>query len=99
MEPLVETYEVHTGTTAGSDARVVVRQVTDPMKIDPASDVDRCSLHLGIALLNRVLVRVTQKSIMFRPDGVPARVWRNGSFSEYRSADLETREVKRETAT
>jgi hypothetical protein len=35
MELLIDTYEAHTGTAAGSDARVVVKQVTDLMNIEP----------------------------------------------------------------
>ena len=100
MELLVDTYEAHTGTTAGSDARVVVRQVTDLMNIDPTSHAPPVLLFTwGSLSFTCVLARVTQKFIMFRPDGVPVRARLNVSFSEYRNADLETREVKRETAT
>jgi len=100
MELLVDTYEAHTGSTAGSDARVVVRQVTDLMNIDPASHAPPVLLFTwGSLSFTCVLARVTQKFIMFRPDGVPVRARLNVSFSEYRNADLETREVKRETAT
>jgi nucleoid-associated protein YgaU len=45
-----------------------------------------------------VLARASQRYIMFRPDGVPVRARVQVTFNEFRNADLEAKEVKRETA-
>jgi nucleoid-associated protein YgaU len=45
-----------------------------------------------------VLARATQRFLMFLPDGTPVRARLNVTFNEFRNADLEAREVKRETA-
>src|SRR5262249_41596469 len=44
-----------------------------------------------------VLARASQRFIMFLPDGTPVRARLNVTFNEYRNADLEAKEVKRET--
>jgi len=100
MELLIDTYEAHTGTAAGSDARVVVKQVTDLMNIDATTHAPPVLLFTwGSLSFTCVLARASQKFIMFRADGVPVRARVQVTFNEYRNADLETREVKRETST
>jgi nucleoid-associated protein YgaU len=44
-----------------------------------------------------VLARVSQRYIMFRPDGKPVRARLQVTFNEFRNADLEAKEIKRET--
>ena len=45
-----------------------------------------------------MLTSATQTYVMFRPDGVPVRARLQVSFSEFRSVDLEAKQVKRETS-
>ena len=45
-----------------------------------------------------VLSRTTQKFIMFLPDGTPVRARVQVTFSQYNNAELEAKEIKRETA-
>jgi nucleoid-associated protein YgaU len=103
MELLVDTYEAHAGggagTAAGDDARGVVRAITRLMDIDPTTHAPPVLLFTWASLsFTCVLARASQKFIMFRPDGVPVRARVQVSFHEFRNADLEAKEVKRETA-
>ena len=45
-----------------------------------------------------VLARATQRFVMFKPDGTPVRARLTVTFSQYSNAELEAKEVKRETA-
>ena len=45
-----------------------------------------------------VLAEATQRFVMFLPDGTPVRARLQVTFDEFRNADLEAKEVKRETA-
>ena len=44
-----------------------------------------------------VLTRVSQKYILFLPDGTPVRARLTVTLSEYRNVELEAKEVKRQT--
>jgi nucleoid-associated protein YgaU len=101
MELFVDTYE------DGRDVRVLTARIVDLMDIDPR-------LHAPPILLftwgpsdpdpNRhgaftcVLSKVSQRFILFRPDGTPARARLQVTFSEYTDASTEPLEIKRETA-
>ena len=103
MELLLDTHEEHpnAGQTngAGDDVREVVRLFTGLMDIDPATHAPPVLLFTWASLsFTCVLAKVTQKFTMFRADGTPVRARLQASFHEYRNADFETREVKRETA-
>jgi nucleoid-associated protein YgaU len=99
LELLIDTYEAHTGTAAGSDARDVVRKVTGLMNIDPQTHAPPVLLFTwGSLSFTCVLARASQKFIMFRADGVPVRARVQVTFNEFRNADLESKEIKRETA-
>jgi hypothetical protein len=93
MELLLDTYE------AGGDVRELTGKVTGLMEIQPATHVPPVLLFSWGSLVFRcVLARVTQRFVMFRPDGVPVRARLQVTFDEYDPVDLEPREIKRETA-
>lgn len=99
LELLVDTHEAHAGTAAQSDVRAVVRKVTDLMSIDPTTHAPPVVLFTwGSLSFTCVVASAQQKFIMFRPDGVPVRARVTVTLNEYRNADLEAKEVKRETA-
>ena len=104
MELFVDTYEAHGEgsrqiATAGEDVRVHVRKITDLMNIQPATHAPPVLLFTwGSLAFSCVLSRATQKFIMFLPNGTPVRARVQVTFSQYNNAELEAKEVKRETA-
>jgi nucleoid-associated protein YgaU len=104
MELFLDTYERHQDGSrivnqARSDVRALLHQLIDLMSIEPSTHAPPVLLFTwGSLAFTCVLTRATQRFLMFLPDGTPVRARVNVSFSEFRNADLETREVKRETA-
>lgn len=104
MELFLDTYEAHKAGSralngAGQDVRKLVSQVTDLMNIDPATHAPPVLLFTWSSLsFTCVLGRVTQRFIMFQPDGTPVRARLTVTFNQYSNAELEAKEVKRETA-
>ena len=104
MELFLDTYEAHrVGTrvlnAAQDDVRGLARQVTDLMNIEPTTHAPPVLLFTWASLsFTCVLARASQKFTMFLPDGVPVRARLQVTFNEYRSVDMEAKEVKRETA-
>jgi nucleoid-associated protein YgaU len=103
LELLLDTYEAHPGPggagAAGEDVRELVRRVTRLMDIDPRTHAPPVLLFTWASLsFTCVLAKASQKFIMFRPDGAPVRARVQVTFNEFRNAELETRQVKRETA-
>src|SRR5207344_1025420 len=104
MELFLDSYEKHkVGSTtvndAQSDVRDLVRKVTDLMSIEPSTHAPPVLLFTwGSLAFTCVLARATQRYTMFLPDGTPVRARLNVTFNEYRNADLEAKEVKRETS-
>lgn len=99
MELLMDSREDHTGVSAGSDIRNQTSQVVGLMDIDPTTHAPPVVLFAwGSLTFTCVLARVTQRFIMFRPDGVPIRARLQVTFNEFRDVELEAEEVKRETA-
>lgn len=99
MELLLDTYEAHPGSAAGADVRDLVRGITGLMDIDPSTHAPPVLLFTWASLsFTCVLARASQKFIMFRPDGVPVRARVQVTFNEFKNAELESKEVKRETA-
>jgi nucleoid-associated protein YgaU len=93
MELFLDTYE------AGSDVREVTRKVTDLMNIDGTTHAPPTLLFVwGSLSMTCVLARANQRFTMFLADGRPVRATLQVSFNELRNADLEAREIKRETA-
>lgn len=104
MELFLDTYEAHkagnrTLNNAGDDVRRLVRRVTDLMNIDPSTHAPAVLVFTWASLtFTCVLTRATQRFVMFRPDGTPVRARLTVTFSQYSNAELEAKEVKRETA-
>ncbi|MFL6623140.1 MAG: peptigoglycan-binding protein LysM [Sulfurifustaceae bacterium] len=104
MELFLDSYEQHkVGSTvvnkAQSDVRVLVKQVTDLMTIEPTTHAPPVLLFTwGSLAFTCVLARVSQRYVMFLPDGIPVRARLSVTFNEYRNIDLEAKEVKRETS-
>jgi nucleoid-associated protein YgaU len=104
MELFLDSYEEHkVGTRVvnkgQSDVRVLTRQVTELMTIEPSTHAPPVLLFSWASLtFTCVLARAMQKFVMFLPDGTPVRARLTVTFNEYRNADLEAKEVKRETS-
>ncbi len=103
MELLVDTYEAHHGsggaTGAGDDVRTVVKQLTNLMTIDPSTHAPPVLLFTWASLsFTCVLAKVSQRFTMFLANGTPVRAKLQVTFNEFTNADLEPKEIKRETA-
>jgi len=104
MELFLDSYEAHRQgsrqiTGAGEDVRKHVRKITDLMNIQSATHAPPVLLFTwGSLSFTCVLSRATQKFIMFLPDGTPVRARVQVTFSQFNNAELEAKEVKRETA-
>jgi Contractile injection system tube protein/LysM domain len=104
LELMLDTFEEHRDGSAalnqaGEDVRRLVRRVTDLMEIDPATHAPPVLLFTWSSLsFTCVLARATQRFVMFLADGTPVRARLQVTFNEFRNADLEAKEVKRETA-
>lgn len=103
MELFLDSYEEHrVGSrrvnAAQSDVRVLAKQVTDLMNIQPSTHAPPVLLFTwGGLAFTCVLAKATQRFVMFLPTGVPVRARLNVTFNEYRNIELEAKEVKRET--
>jgi hypothetical protein len=104
MELFLDTCEAHrqgarSVNSAGDDVRTLAQKVTGLMSIDPATHAPPVLLFTWSSLsFTGVLTRATQRFVMFKPDGTPVRARLTVTFSQYSNADLEPKEVKRETA-
>jgi nucleoid-associated protein YgaU len=104
MELMLDSYERHTegGRTladAHSDVRVQTRKITTLMDIDRTTHAPPVLLFTWASLtFTCVLARATQQFLVFLPDGTPVRARLQVTFNEFRNADLEAKEIKRETA-
>lgn len=102
MELLLDTYEAHDGPGANgalSDVREQVRKIVGLMDIDASTHAPPVVVFTwGSLSFTCVLARASQTFIMFRPDGVPVRARVQVTLNEFRNAELEAKEVKRETA-
>lgn len=102
MELLLDTYEQHQGAgsaPAHSDVRSLTRKITDLMNVDRTTHAPPVLLFNWSSLtFTCVLAQTTQQFLMFLPDGTPVRARLRVTFNEFRNADLEAKEIKRETA-
>lgn len=104
MELLVDSYEEHrVGSrkvnNANDDVRKLTKKITDLMAINRDTHAPPVLLFTwGSLALRCVLARVSQRFIMFRPDGVPVRARLNVTFNEYIDPAQEARAVNRQTA-
>lgn len=104
MELFFDSYEQHrlgsrVLTEAHDDVRKLTQPVVDLMNIDPQTHAPPIVLfNWGTLSFTGVLVRSTQRFVMFLDDGTPVRARIQATFHEVKSAADEAREVKRETA-
>jgi nucleoid-associated protein YgaU len=98
MELLVDTTEAGPAGAAGSDVRGPVGELVGLMDIDPTLHAPPPLVFAwGSLTFTCVLTRASQRYVMFRADGTPLRARVTVRLSEYRNAELEAREVKRQT--
>jgi nucleoid-associated protein YgaU len=104
MELFVDAYEEHkVGSAvvnrARSDVRVLTRQITDLMAIEPSTHAPPVVLFAwGTLTFTCVLARASQRFVMFLPDGTPVRARLSVTFNEYSNAELVAKEEKLETS-
>jgi len=101
LELLLDTLEAHpeSGTAAGEDVRPLVRRLTSLMDVDPSRHAPPPLLFTWSSLgFDCVLARATQRFVMFLSDGTPVRARLQVTFNELPNAELEAKEIKRETA-
>lgn len=101
MQLLLDTLEAHDGSPvgAGGDVRELCRQVTALMEIDPETHAPPIVVFAwGTLTFTCVLARVSQQFTMFAPTGVPVRARLQVTFNEYLNAELEAKEISRQTA-
>ncbi len=104
MELLLDTYEEHREgnrvlNQAGEDVRNLTRKVTELMVINPDTHAPPVLVFSwGSLSFTCVLARVSQRFIMFKPDGTPVRARLNVTFNEYVDLEREAKEISRQTA-
>jgi hypothetical protein len=104
MELFLDTYEEHREGSkvlnqAGEDVRNLLRKILALMDIDRTTHAPPVLLFTWASLsFTCVLARANQRFVMFRPDGTPVRARVQVTFNEFANAELEAKEIKRETA-
>lgn len=104
LELLLDTLEAHTEggrrlNQAGADVRPLVKSITRLLDIEPSTHAPPLLRFVWASFsFTCVLSRATQKFIMFRADGAPVRAKLQVSFTEFTNAEVEGKEIKRETA-
>jgi nucleoid-associated protein YgaU len=93
MELFLDTYEAHT------DVRLRTTQLTDLLTIDPQTHAPPVLLFTWSSLsFICVLSKVTQRFVMFLPDGTPVRARLQVTFNEFADPLLQAMAQKNETA-
>jgi LysM repeat protein len=93
MELIFDSYEQRT------DVRPKVQQVLNLLEINPDTHAPPVLLFVwGSLRFTCVLVKASQKYIVFLADGSPARARVQVTFNEFTNSSLEAKEIKRETA-
>lgn len=104
MELLLDTFETHiegdrTLNQVGEDVRNLTRKITNLLDIDRTTHAPPVLLFAwGSLSFTCVLARVSQRFIMFLPNGIPVRARLQVIFNEFTNAEFEAKEIKRETA-
>lgn len=104
MELLVDSYEAYQEAGVSVAARSDVRKLTDRivglMAIDSKTHAPPLLLFTwGTLSFQCVLARVSQRFIMFLPDGTPVRARLNVTFNEYLDPEQEVKRLNLQTAT
>ena len=98
LELLVDTTETSPIGGPGADVRGLVGQITGLMDIDPGLHAPPPVIFAwGQLTFTCVITKVSQRYVLFRPDGTPVRARLTVSLSEYRNVELEAKEIKRQT--
>lgn len=98
LDLLVDTTEASPAGGPGADVRRLVREITGFMDIDPELHAPPPVVFAwGEFTFLCVLQKVSQSFVLFRADGTPLRARLKVSLSEYKNADLEAKEIKRQT--
>lgn len=93
MELFLDVYE------QGGDVRDEANRIAGFLKIAPETHAPPVLLFTWASLhFTCVLARVSQRFVMFRPDGTPVRARLNVTFNEFIDAEREAREINRQTA-
>jgi nucleoid-associated protein YgaU len=93
MELFLDTYEAHT------DVRTRTKQITDLLTIDPQTHAPPVLLFTWSSLSFICVVgKVTQRFVMFLPDGTPVRARLQVTFNEFADPQLQAMAQKNETA-
>ena len=105
MELLVDSYEEHREVNripnqAGEDVRNITQKITNLMDINPKTHAPPILLFTWGENFEFtcVLASASQRFILFRPDGTPVRARLDITFNQFNNAELEAKEIKRETA-
>ena len=93
MELFLDTYEAHT------DVRLKTKQIADLLTIDPTTHAPPVLLFTWSSLsFVCVLGKITQRFVMFDPDGTPVRARLQVTFNEFADPVLQAMAQKNETA-
>jgi nucleoid-associated protein YgaU len=93
MELFLDTYEAHT------DVRLRTTQIVDLLAIDPQTHAPPVLLFTWSSLsFVCVLAKVSQRFVMFLPDGTPVRARLQVTFNEFADPLLQAMAQKNETA-
>ena len=99
MELLLDAYESRQFGKNADDVRDLVREIEGLMEIDPTIHAPPVLIFAwGSVTFTCVLARVSTRYVLFRSDGIPVRARLQVTFNEFTNAELEAKEIKRETA-
>jgi hypothetical protein len=104
MELQFDSLEQHTHSSrvvnaARSDVRDLTQKVVDLMAINPETHAPPVVLFVwGGLTFTGVLAKVNQRFTMFMESGIPVRARLQVSFQEYKTAEQEIKEVRRQTS-
>jgi hypothetical protein len=103
LELLLDSYEGYdegsTKVQPRSDVRDLTRKVTGLMEINSKTHAPPLLMFTwGSLSFECVLARVSQRFIMFLPDGTPVRARLQTTFNEYLDPEREAKRVNRQTA-
>ena len=99
MELLLDTYETRRFGKQADDVRELVAEIEGFMEIDASIHAPPVLIFAwGSITFTCVLARASTRYVLFQNDGVPVRARMQVTFNEFTNAELEAKEIKRETA-